>query len=109
MLKRNYPRGSTITISASFKDENGDLIDPERVLFHYSVDQGTQYTSEYGITSSPPQDPTINRTGVGLYNVELFLMPSGRWATAWQSLVNGASFHEEKFTVEPTALEPEEP
>ena len=107
MLKTHYDRGSTITVSATFKDTNGDPVDPDRVLFHYSVDNGTQTTSEYG--TSPVQSPVITRTGVGLYEVELFLLPAGRWATAWQSLVNGASFHEETFIVDSTALEPEVP
>ena len=95
MLKngRIYP-GTPLTVTCTFQDECGVLVDPDTVTFKTISPSGREARNMYG------ESPIIYRSAAGIYKAELAPDEAGRWHYRWESTgVGAATVHEDSFIV----------
>jgi len=81
-LKIVVIRGSTIRVTNTIKDFDGNLLDPDSQVIRLLKPDGTQEGSDY---TSPTQ------TGTGVYYQDITIPsdgPAGEWTVEWKVTAN---------------------
>lgn len=92
-MANTYNCGDVVTVTATFRDGSGALVDPTSVLFAYTDPSGNVTTLTYGI------DAELNRSSTGVYYAQIATDEAGTWSYTWTSTGDGAGSESDYFTV----------
>lgn len=76
----SYQTGDTARITGTFRDEDGNLVNPSTVTFTYRDPAGTETQLVYGDDSA-----RVVRPSTGTFYVDVDLDAVGRWAWSWDA------------------------
>ncbi len=76
---------TTLRLTVSFTDENGDAVDPTTVTFSTFSPGGTQTDYVYDT------DDEVGRSAAGAYYADIVPGESGRWHFRWKTTGTGTS------------------
>lgn len=85
----------TIRLKARIRDVDGDLIDPQSIEFEIRRPDEEDY-SVYTIITNP----TIIKTGIGIYQIDIEIDKPGRYDYSWFTYGNPHSSIKSFFQVE---------
>ena len=94
-----YQVGDLCRVDITFKDVNGDFVDPTANSLFVTNSSGITTEYVYGT------DPEITRTGVGVFYVIVELTSGGKWLYRWFSTGAGQAAEEALLMVEPSDFE----
>jgi hypothetical protein len=70
----SYPFGSSVRVTATFRDEDDELFDPAVVLFRVKAPSETETTYTYG------DDAEVVKDSTGIYHMWVTGNQAGTWA-----------------------------
>lgn len=76
---------TTLRITVSFTDENGDVVDPATVTFSTYTPSGTATSYVYGT------DAEVGKSSTGNYYADIVPGESGRWRFRWVTTGTGTA------------------
>ena len=88
-----YHKGDLVRLNASFRDENGDAIDPSTVTFKVKTPAAVTTSYVYGT------DSEVVKVATGDYKVEIIAAESGTYYYRIESTGSGRAADESSFTV----------
>jgi len=93
-MPNTYKKRGQIRCSAAFADADGDVLDPDVVVFVYRPPDGARTELTYGV------DAGVVRDSEGNYHIDLDVDVSGDWAYGFYATGTGRSGNETSFHVE---------
>lgn len=84
-----YDVGDVVTLSATFRDEDGALADPTIVTLLVETPSGDV------------NEVTASSASTGLYSTDVLITESGVWRMRWESSGNPTAAEEGRFYVRP--------
>jgi hypothetical protein len=88
-----YPRGSVIELAATFRDDQGNALDPTTVTFTTRDPNGNLATYQY------PSATNISHNGTGVFVCTFVAGTTGQWYWRAQSTGIGQAADEGEFYV----------
>lgn len=77
--------GTTLRLTVSFTDEDGDAVDPATVTFSTATPSGRVTSYVYGT------DAEVGKSAVGSYYADIVPDQSGRWQFRWLTTGTGTA------------------
>jgi len=93
MASNVYDKGDEVRFSCTFKDLNGNAVDPTTVVFKIKDPSSNVTTYTYGTDSEVVKDSTGN------YHVDYVVDESGTWSVRWEGSGNISAAGEQKIYV----------
>lgn len=90
-----YDTGDLVRITGTFKDLNGNFIDPSAIFFKYKNPLNVITTYTYGVSN-------ITRASIGIYFVDIPLPLAGTYNYRFYSTGTGQAAKESSLVVRPT-------
>lgn len=92
-LEPQFDLGQSVTVTNTFTDGDGVVVDPASVFVNYKSPGGTLTTLEFGVDAAVIKDST------GVYHVDIDGDEVGRWYVYWFSTGTGQASDEESFFI----------
>lgn len=94
-MANEYPLGNRIQVTGEFVDDDDVFLDPAAVYCQVRNPQGVIKSYTYGTA-----DPSIVKSAVGHYLLDVDVDIPGKWVYRWYSTGNGKAADEDCFTVD---------
>jgi hypothetical protein len=88
-----YPRGSVVELTATFRDDQGNVLDPTSVTFTTRDPNGNTSTYQY------PSSTSVTKSAVGVYVCTFVAGSTGQWYWRAESGGIGQAADEGEFYV----------
>ena len=92
-VSNDYYIGNLVTVNITFKDANGDLVDPTVVTLEVRNPLGAEITYTYGV------DAGLIKDSVGNYHYDINANLAGLWVYLWSASGIGQSSNGGSFIV----------